>query len=164
MKIQGELNGIKIDIECPEIVRHDGKWWEPVEFRRVREGDYYLWKDDIVLACGVPGRCDFRDNYDLSWGYPILRLIPEPTQEWLERNGYVKSVNPEKLQQFDWYWNGVSKECVDGWPNSSKGKYRFKLALRPVKTADEHAREYAQAFLKNEITAGQLLTKLEGMK
>ena len=36
-----------------------------------------------------------------------------------------------------------------------------KLAPRPVKTADEHAREYAQAFLKNEITAGQLLTKLE---
>lgn len=41
----------------------------------------------------------------------------------------------------------------------------IKLPETPVKDmASEQAREYAQAFLKNEITAGQLLTKLEGMK
>jgi len=141
MKIQGTLNGIKIDIDCPELVQQDGKWWEPVEFRKVQEGEYY-WASGLFES-----KICFK-----TMQAPIYREIPEPSQEWLDANGYEKSERPE----------------VD---KASCGKYRFKLTKKqfwkPKEdciTAVSRPSELVCSYLKNEITAGQLLTKLEELK
>ena len=157
MKIQGTLSGIKIDIECPEIVHQDGKWWEPVEFRLAVKGEKIFFENKLQEA---------HVNFE-RLPLTIYREIPEPTKEWLLANGMQKSETPKMVAAGDVVWTqhrGTEEINMFAASESLAGKYRFHLYDAPQKTTDEQAREYAQAFLKNEITAGQLLTKLEGMK
>lgn len=161
MKIQGELNGIKIDIECPEIVYQDGKWWEPVAVREAKDETVYApwdWKNEYRKVTL---------HYCTLYPSVIYREIPEPSQEWLDANRWVKSERPEIVNEDDLVFTKYMYSDELNAFSASKhivGKYRFKLTPKPDKTDDELAKEYARAFLANDISAGQLLTKLEGMK
>ena len=125
--------GIGLEIEVPdEIQDRDGKWYEVIGWRLPKKDEEYFAKEDgsVLTACLA-----HENKKDTE--RPILREIPKPTQEWLDKNGYTASEKPIELKYnnvkvVQFYDNikddSFQEHSIDGFSHRDLiGKRRFIL-------------------------------------
>jgi len=126
--MKGKLDdGTPVDIEKPEPIEQDRKWWEFTEYRSVKMGDHYLYE----MQDGVGYCIEDHRNVFLHW---IASEIPRATVEQLraigmkERDGRPVKITPENYK--DIIWTGNADSSFAGYVSGYKeniGQYRFVL-------------------------------------
>ena len=107
-------HGIQVgEIERPEPVEQDGKWWEPVEYRLPQKDEYALSSHESIYRSEGVSIIPF-------W---IMQPIPTPTAEQLKAIGMKKRDDrPVEVKLNDMVWNG------DGsYGNAMLGSCRWVL-------------------------------------
>jgi hypothetical protein len=125
--MKGTLDdGTPVDIEKPEPIEQDGKWWEFVELRKPNNAEYYLFNDGVVMA-----EMERRNYTSEAW---IASEIPRATPEQLAAIGMQeRDGKPVECKAGYQIWNG--KENI--WlHNDCAGSYRF--VLEPVVGKEVH--------------------------
>lgn len=122
MKIEHEVNGIKVSLEVPEPIQQDGKWWEFREFRYVKSGDRHKYEGSNVISTPKDGEVNLE-----RW---IATEIPCPTLEQLKTIGKRCGERPVMVKDGNVIWDGLLNE-VPIWQNYV-GKHRFVLEDVPV--------------------------------
>lgn len=118
MKIYDENKNYVGEIERPEPIEQDGKWWEFLEYRAVKIGEKSVCNDGVQL-------CDSDGFLGLArW---IASEIPRATPEQLKAIGMrERDGRPVKCISTDKIWYEGSKGAF--YPNDSEiGSYRFVL-------------------------------------
>jgi len=128
--MKGKLDdGTPVDIEKPEPIEQDGKWWEFTEYRSVKMGDHYLYE----MQDGVGYCIEDHRNVFLHW---IASEIPRATTEQLRAIGMKeRDGKPVICKHDDVVWNGGGftrlidflKDHGEDIYNRHIGKYRFAL-------------------------------------
>jgi len=146
MKLQGNINGVNINIEIPDEIERDEIFYEVVRIRRPMNGEKYCDSDGDVF---LKAECLKYTSH-----VPILREIPRPSADWCNAGNHVASKKPvvvkynDTIYTEDTYGKHLRWICKD---DPLIGKRRFTLkekddVLERQKMLDELADEVAFKF------------------
>lgn len=130
MNIKTSINGFAIELQVPEIVEQDGKWWEPTEYREAVYDEKYFYAGNIHKCITSK-----TESWNCFW---IASVIPKPTPDQLRAIGMrLNGGRPMEAKDGDKIW---WNEC--NWPvifeSEHIGKYRWILEDVPVEKPDVH--------------------------
>jgi hypothetical protein len=128
MKIRGVFDGIEVELQKPGPACTLAIWYEPVAYRMVKRGDYWLNTFSRIVSVA---------STDSLWSEDwIMRPIPRATVEQLHAIEMLeRDKMPTEVHDHDTYWDvsGLNQDTDVSYTAPRIGSFRWILV--PVQKA-----------------------------